>query len=135
MSLVINLYVKFVQFLSAFPQTDIPLPLLFFPFFPFEMGVQQTYRLTLVPKQAKCPHVPELTQTSLLLGHDEGGLPFQRVKAFLNTDLYLGLRKQHVGMNKKKKRSCLVSVCDICLGEESAELIGNPIVETLTSQL
>lgn len=35
----------------------------------------------------------------------------------------------------KKKRSCLVSVCDICLREESAELIGNPIVETLTSQL
>lgn len=66
---------------------------------------------------------------------EEGGLPFQRVKAFSNTDLYLGHRKQHVGMNKEKKRSCLVSVCDICLGEESAELIGNPIVETLTSQL
>lgn len=78
------------------------------------------------------PYVPRLPQNSLLLGHGEGGLPFQRVKAFSNTDLYLGHRKQHIGRNKKK-RSCLVSVCDICLGEESAELIGNPIVETLTS--
>lgn len=40
---------------------------------------------------------------SSLLGHGEEGSSFQRVKAFSNTDSYLGHRKQHVGMNKKKK--------------------------------
>lgn len=130
--LFISLCIKFVQFRSAFLQTSLTNVFSISCLLKWEFNKRAGWPWCQCRHDV--PYAPHLLQNSFLLGHGEGGLPFQRVKAFLNTDSYLRHRKQHVGWTRKK-RSCLVSVCDICLGEESAELIGNPIVETLTSQL
>lgn len=135
MFLVFNLYIKFVQFLSAFFQIDIPLRLVFLLSSLLKWECNKHADWPGYQSRQNVPTSHSWHKPPFSWGVKREGCPSKGLRHFWIQICILGTQNNTWGWTRKKKRSCLVSVCDICLGEESAELIGNPIVETLTSQL
>lgn len=121
-------FTLFVQFLSVFLQT-FPYDC-FFPFFPIWNGSAINMQTDLSANTGMMSPMSHVCHKNPFFW----SCPSKGLRHF-RLQICIGHRKQHVGWTRKKKRSCLVSVCDVCLGVESAELVGNPIVETQTSQL
>lgn len=134
MFLVFNLYIKFVQFLSAFLQIHIPLRLFFSLSSLLKRECQIHADWPWYQSRQNVPMSHSWQKPPFSWGMKREGCPSKGLRHFWIQICILGTENNTWEWTRKKK-SCLVSVCDICLGEESAELIGNPIVETLTSQL